>query len=292
MTDARLEPRTLIWRDGTRTHALGLGTWQLGESRASRGNEVRALRQAFEIGWRVLDTAEMYGEGGAEEVLGEALVGALRAGLPRERFFVVSKVYPHHADAAGVQAACERSLRRLGLDFIDLYLLHWRGRVPLQHTVHGFQALQRRGLIARWGVSNFDVDDLVELFAVEGGADCAANQVWYSLGQRGVEFDLLPWMQARGMPLMAYCPIDRGNLARAAPAGLDRVARRHGANTAQVALAALLDRGGVMPIPKAVQVQHLRDNWAAQDLQLDEADRAAIDRACAPPTRPSPLAMT
>ena len=292
MTHAPPEPRTLTWRDGTRTHAMGLGTWQLGESRVSRGTEVQALRQAFDIGWRVLDTAEMYGEGGAEEVLGEALAGALRAGLPREAFFVVSKVYPHHADAAGVQAACERSLRRLGLDRIDLYLLHWRGQVPLPHTVRGFQALQRRGLIARWGVSNFDVDDLEELFAVDGGADCAANQVWYSLGQRGVEFDLLPWMQARGMPLMAYCPIDRGGLAHAAPAGLDAVARRRSATPAQVALAALLDRGGVMPIPKAVQAAHLRDNWAAQFLRLDDADRAAIDRACAPPTRREPLAMT
>jgi len=289
----------VVFPGAERRPALGVGTWHMGESRAARAAEVAALRAAFEIGWRVVDTAEMYGEGGAEEVVGEALAAALAAGtLEREQVFVVSKVYPHHASRAGVLAACERSLRRLRLDAIDLYLLHWRGSVPLADTVAGMAELQRRGWIRRWGVSNFDVADMEELFAVPGAADagigCAANQVWYSLGQRGVEFDLLPWLRARGLPLMAYCPIDQGALAGArAPAALRDVAARHAATPAQVALAALLAQPGVMAIPKASQVQHLRENWSAAALAgvLDAADRAALDRAFPPPRRKRPLAM-
>lgn len=285
-------PRTLSWPDGRQHHALGLGTWRLGESAATQRAEVAALREALDIGWRAIDTAEMYGDGGAERVVGEALAGAMRAGLARDDCFIVSKAYPHHADAAGLLAACERSLRRLRIDTLDLYLLHWRGQVPLAETVRGFEALQRRGWIRSWGVSNFDVDDLEELFAVDGGAACASNQVWHSLGQRGVEFELLPWMRARGMPLMAYCPIDKGGLANDGHQALRAVADKHRVQPAQVALAALLHMPGVMPIPMSRQGQHLRDNWAAQFIALDDDDRAALDRAFPPPLRKQPLAMT
>jgi len=290
----------VVFPGGERRPALGLGTWRMGETRTARGAEVAALRAALDIGWRVIDTAEMYGEGGAEEVVGEALAGALASGtVARDDVFVVSKVYPHHASRAGLLAACERSRRRLRLDTIDLYLLHWRGSVPLAETVAGLAELQRRGWIRRWGVSNFDVDDMEELFALRGAADanlgCATNQVYYSLATRGVEFDLLPWMRERGLPLMAYCPIGQGALAGAkAPPALRNVAARHGATPAQVALAALLAKGGVMAIPKAARETHLRENWQALALggALDADDRAALDRAFPRPERKQPLAMT
>lgn len=282
----------VVFPGGERRPALGLGTWRLGESASRRGAETAAVRAALEMGWRVVDTAEMYGEGGAEEVLGLAFEPALRQGLAREDLFVVSKVYPHHASRAGVLAACERSLRRLKLETIDLYLLHWRGAEPLAETLAGFAELQRRGWIRRWGVSNFDLDDMLELFALEGGPACSANQVCYGPGARGVEFDLLPWQREHGLPLMAYSPLDQGALVgrRVAPS-LREVAARHGATPAQVALAALLAQPGVMVIPKAVQLAHLRENLQAGSLVLDAADRAAIDRDFPPPQRKQPLAV-
>ena len=288
---------------GERWGALGLGTWRLGESRSGRAAEVAALRAALEMGWRVIDTAEMYGEGGAEEVVGAALTGALAASVcRRDELFIVSKVYPHNASRRGVVQACERSRARLKLDVIDLYLLHWRGGEPLAETVAGFEELQRRGWIRHWGVSNFDVDDMQELWAVPGGERCVANQVYHSLGERGVEFALLPWMRERGVVEMAYSPIDQGALAghnarggahgaSAAQAALRVVADRHDATPAQVALAALMSQPGVMPIPKAGRVEHLRENWAARTLTLDAADLAALDAAFAPPSRKRPLAM-
>lgn len=274
---------------GEERPALGLGTWRLGEDRSRRGAEVGALRLALDIGYRVFDTAEMYGDGGAESVLGEALADALRGGLPREQLFVVSKVLPHHASEEGVVAACERSLRALRLDRIDLYLLHWRGGVGLAETVRGFEALQRRGWIRLWGVSNFDVADLRGLAAVPGGKACAANQVYYSLSQRGVEHALLPWQRVQQMPLMAYCPLDQGELADH-PA-LREVAARHRATPSQVALAWLLRHPGVMVIPKAGSAVHLRHNWTAQQLALDDADLAQLDRRFPAPRGPVPLAM-
>ena len=291
------QPREIAFADGERRPALGLGTWRLGESRARRAEEIAAVRLAIDIGYRVIDTAEMYGEGGAEEVVGEAVTGAIREGLAREDLFVVSKAYPHNASRAGVVQACERSLRRLRLDRIDLYLLHWRGGEPLAQTIAGFEDLVGRGRIRRWGVSNFDLDDLAELQALPGGSACAANQVYYSLGRRGVEFDVLPWQQRMRMPLMAYCPIDQGALAaRGAGAALHTalhsIARKHGATPAQVALAALMARPGVQAIPKAVREAHLRENWAAQRLALDADDLAALDRDFPPPKAKTPLAMT
>lgn len=279
---------------GEQRPALGLGTWRFGEAHAQRSAEVAVLRTAFEMGWRVVDTAEMYAEGGAEEVVGAAVAGALAAGsCTRESLFVVSKVYPHHASRRGVVEACARSRRRLGLDVIDLYLLHWRGGEPLAETVAGFEELQRRGWIRHWGVSNFDVADLEELFAVAGGERCAANQVYFSLAQRGVEFDLLPWMRRRGLLPMAYSPVDQGALVGPrAPAALREIAARHGATPAQVALAALLARPGVMPIPKAGREAHLRENLAAGALRLTPDDLAALDRAFPPPRSKQPLAMT
>ena len=276
--------------DGSSAPALGLGTWRMGESARERPREIAAVRLALEIGYRVIDTAEMYGEGGAEEVVGQALAQAMRAGtVTRDEVFVVSKVYPHNASRAGVRAACERSRRRLGLDRIDLYLLHWRGAHPLAETVAGFEVLVEGGEIARWGVSNFDVDDMEELLAVRGGRACAANQVYYSLGERGAGFALLPWLQRRGMPLMAYCPIDQGVLAGSRP--LAELAARHRATAAQLALAWAMEQPGVMAIPKAVRETHLRENLAAASITLGPDDLAELDALFAPPRRKTALAM-
>ena len=261
--------------------ALGLGTWRLGESARSRSAEVAALRLALEIGFRVIDTAEMYGEGGAETVVGEALKQALRAGtVTREQLFIVSKVYPNNASRSGTPAACERSRQRLGLDRIDLYLLHWPGSHPLAETVAAFEGLQSRGLIGAWGVSNFDREAMARLARITGGAACATNQVFYALSERGVEFDLLPWLRERTMPLMAYCPLGQGALAR--HAGLQAIGEQLGASAAQVALAWVLAQPGVMAIPKAVSEQHLRDNFAAASLVQSSEQRAQLDTVSSP----------
>lgn len=249
--------------------ALGLGTWRFGEDPAQRGAEVAALRAAFEMGFRLIDTAEMYGEGGAERI--------------------VSKVYPHHASAEGVRQACARSLERLGIDRIDLYLLHWRGDIPLQQTLDGFERLKAEGKIGAWGVSNFDLDDMQELRGLDAGHNCATNQVYYAASSRGVEFDLLPWMQRHAMPLMAYSPLDEGKLARHAK--LAALAAPLGLSAAQLALAWVLRLPNVLAIPKAGRLPHLRDNLAAADVQLDAGTLAAIDALFAPPQRRQPLAM-
>jgi diketogulonate reductase-like aldo/keto reductase len=262
----------------------------MGESAGSRAKEVAAVRLALELGYRVVDTAEMYGDGGAEEVVGQALGEALRAStVTREQVFVVSKVYPHNASRAGVAAACERSRRRLGLDRIDLYLLHWPGPHPLRDTVAGFEGLQAQGHIGHWGVSNFDTDDMQQMATAPGGERCAANQVYFSPSTRGAEFDLLPWQRAHRMPLMAYCPLDQGDLAD--DAVLQAVGERHGATASTVALAWLIARGGVMPIPKAVREPHLRANLAAVDLVLNAVDLSEIERRFPAPRRKQTLAM-
>lgn len=285
-----MSPTVLLPDGSTRAPALGLGTWRMGESARQRSAEVAAVRLAFEIGYRLIDTAEMYGEGGAEEVVGQALAEALRAGtLARDDVFVVSKVYPHNASRAGVAAACERSRRRLGLDRIDLYLLHWPGSHPIGETVAGFEDLRERGHIVHWGVSNFDVDDMKALVKAPHGERCAANQVYYSLGQRAPDFALLPWQQERSMPLMAYCPIDQGDLVSSHK--LQALAAARGATAAQVALAWLIARGGVIAIPKAAREAHLRENFAAGDLVLDADELAALDRLYPKPTKKTAIAM-
>ncbi|HSI60486.1 MAG TPA: aldo/keto reductase [Ideonella sp.] len=270
--------------------ALGLGTWRMGEAMRSRPAELAAVREAVRLGYRLFDTAEMYGEGGAETVLGEGLRAALAAGeLTRDELFIVSKVYPHNAAHDAVLAACERSLQRLGLGRIDLYLLHWRGEHPLAGTVAAFEALKQAGRIRHWGVSNFDVADMQALWAVEGGSRCAANQVWYSASERGIEYTLLPWLQQHGVVTMAYSPIDQAALA--ADDTLAQIGQAMGATAAQVALAWLLRQPGVVAIPKAVKPAHLKDNLAAADLSLDAKALQAIDAAFAPPRHPAPLAM-
>jgi diketogulonate reductase-like aldo/keto reductase len=209
--------------------------------------------------------------------------------VTREQLFIVSKVYPHNASRAGTAAACERSLKRLGLDHIDLYLLHWPGSHPLAHTVAAFETLRAQGRIRHWGVSNFDVDEMEALWAVDGGSNCAANQVYYSLSKRGVEFNLLPWQRKQQVATMAYCPIDQGALVRSA--ALQPIAGRLDATPAQVALAWLVSRGDVIAVPKAVQERHLRDNFAAASIALDAATLADLDKAFAAPRRKVPLAM-
>ena len=267
---------------------LGLGTWRFGESRGTRAAEVASVRKAIELGYRLIDTAEMYGEGGAEEVVGAALADAIRAGdVRRDEVVVVSKVYPHNASRAGTRAACDRSRRRLGLDAIDVYLLHWRGSHPLRETVDALRALARDGHVGRWGVSNFDVDDMDELAALDDG--CALDQVWYSLGERNPEFALLPWLRERGMPLMAYSPIDQGRAA--SDPVLRRIAAARGLTATQVALAALLAQPGVVAIPKATGEAHLRENLAAVDVVLGEDEMREIERRFPRPDGPSPLAM-
>ena len=281
---------TIRLPQGETLPSLGLGTWRMGESSGSRRAEVAAIRLAVEIGYRVFDTAEMYGEGRAEQVLGEALDAALRShAVRREELFVVSKVYPHNASRTGTVEACERSLKRLGLDQIDLYLLHWPGSFALSETVAGFEALQSAGRLRHWGVSNFDLEAMQSLVATPGGERCASNQVYYSLTERGPEFDLLPWQRERAMPVMAYSPVDQGVLSH--DRGLARLGERVGVTASQLALARLMAEPGVMVIPKAVREAHLRENFAAGELVLRPDDITEIDRLFPSPRRKSALAM-
>lgn len=279
-----VETRTVRLPDGTEAPALGQGTWHMGERRNAARAEADALRHGLDLGMSLIDTAEMYGEGGAEEVVAEAIAGR------REQVFLVSKVYPHNASAAGVPAACARSLKRLRTDRIDLYLLHWRGAVPLAETVAAFEALRAKGMIRFWGVSNLDADDMGELKAAPGGAACATDQVLYNPATRGIEFDLLPWCRAQGMPLMAYSPVGQGGSLLRNPA-LAEVARRHGASSAQVALAWVLRHPDVIAIPKAVRAEHVAENAAALDLRLTDDDFRRLDAAFPPPRRKQSLAI-
>lgn len=260
---------------------LGIGTWEMGERATRRAGEVAALRLALELGMVMIDTAEMYGEGGAEEVVGEAIAGS------RNKAFLVSKVYPHNATRQGVVAACKRSLKRLGTDYLDLYLLHWRGSVPLAQTVAGFEELKSGGQIRAWGVSNFDTSDMEELLATPGGSHCAANQILYHLASRGAEWDLLPLCRRHRIAVMAYSPLGRGRLLRQRQ--LKDIARRVGATPAQVALAWLLAQPGVASIPKAADSAHVRECAAAQEVVLSAQVRAELAHAYPAPAGPTPL---
>jgi diketogulonate reductase-like aldo/keto reductase len=272
-----------ILPSGEAVPALGQGTWYMGDLPARRADEVAALRAGMELGMTLIDTAEMYGDGAAERLVGEAIAGW------RNQAFIVSKVLPHHATRRGTVSACEASLKRLATDRIDLYLLHWRGGVPLEDTLAGFADLQRAGKIRHWGVSNFDADDMSELNALAGGSAVAANQVLYNLTRRGIEFDLLPQCAAGGVPLMAYSPIEQGRLL--GDPVLADIASRHQATPAAVALAWVLRQPGMIAIPKASTAAHVAQNHAALDIRLNDADLAALDRTFAPPRSRQPLEM-
>jgi diketogulonate reductase-like aldo/keto reductase len=263
--------------------ALGQGTWNIGDSKAERAAEIAALRRGIELGMTLIDTAEMYGSGRSESLVGEAIAGM------RDRVYLVSKVLPSNASEAGTIRACEASLKRLRVDALDLYLLHWRGRHPLAETVSAFERLVEQGKIRAWGVSNFDLDDMAELLSIAGGRSCTANQVLYNPEHRGIEFDLLPWCVAHNVTVMAYSPLGQGGKLLRSPA-LQSAARGHGVSAAQVALAWCL-RQPVVAIPKAGSVGHAEENAAAADLALTKRDLAAIDEAYPPPKRKHALDM-
>jgi diketogulonate reductase-like aldo/keto reductase len=276
--------RTLRLPDGTEVAALGQGTWHMGEGNRPAAEEAAALRLGVELGMTLIDTAEMYADGRAEQVVAEAVAGI------RDRVFIVSKVYPHNATRRGTKAACERSLKRLGTDRIDLYLLHWRGSAPFSETVAEFEKLRAAGKIRHWGVSNLDVGEMEGVLAAPGGAACATNQVLYNPEHRGIEFDLLPWCAARHMPVMAYSPVGQAGRLLRAPA-LRQVAERHGVTAAQVAIAWSLRHPHVISIPKAADAAHVRQNAAAAAIVLTAADLAEIDAAYPPPRRKQSLGM-
>jgi diketogulonate reductase-like aldo/keto reductase len=271
--------RTLSLPDGGAMPVLGLGTWMMGESKREAAAELTALKLGIELGINLIDTAEMYGHGGAETIVGEAIAGR------RDQIFLVSKVLPQNASRAGTVKACEASLKRLGTDRLDLYLLHWAGSHPVDDTIEGFEQLKRAGKILRWGVSNFD---LAEMEPLDGTA-VASNQVLYNLARRGIEFDLLPWCRARSIPIMAYSPIEQGRIVN--NRALTSLAQARGCSAAQLALAWVLQQEGVVTIPKATNPAHVRENRAALDMSLSDAECAALDQAFPPPKKPTPLAM-
>ena len=256
----------------------------MGEGSHRRKAEIAALRLGFDLGMTLIDTAEMYASGGAEEVVGEAIAGR------RDGVFIVSKVMPANASRRGTVSACEKSLKRLKIECIDLYLLHWPGSIPIAETVEGFTVLKRAGKIRHWGVSNFDVDEMEELTALPDGGAAASNQVMYNLKRRGIEFDLIPWCEKRRIPIMAYSPLDQGQLLRSRE--LERIAADHNATAAQVALAWLLQRKNVMVIPKAGSEAHVRENHGALALRLTPEDLAALTRAFPPPAKKNSLETT
>lgn len=272
---------------GAAMPVLGLGTWRMGESPRRRTEELDALKYGLDLGYPMIDTAEMYGEGNAEEIVGEALSGRMGAGRV-QRPFIVSKVYPHNASRAGTIAACERSLARMGIERIDLYLLHWRGGVRLEETFEAFLRLRDAGKIGDFGVSNFDAGDMEDAARLDKGLN-ASNQVLYCLSRRGPEFDLLPWMRKRGVPLMAYSPLDQGALLRKAP--LKKLADGIGCTPAQLAIAWLLAQPGVVTIPKSSSRERVKENLGALDVKLTPQILADLDRAFPPPRGKQPLEM-
>ncbi|MCL6660489.1 aldo/keto reductase [Paenibacillus polymyxa] len=280
------QTRTVLLPDGTALPAIGQGTWYMGEKQSSQEEEVRALRSGIELGMTVIDTAEMYAEGGAEVVTGKAISGL------RDDVFLVSKVYPHHADRKQMITACERSLTRLGTDRLDLYLLHWRGGIPLEETVQALEQLKQSGKILRWGVSNLDTRDMQELWSLPEGSQCMVNQVLYHAVSRGIEHDLLPWMRERSVPVMAYCPLAQGGRLRSEllehPV-IQKIAQDRGVTTSQIALAWVIRDGDVMAIPKAVQLNHVADNAAAVNIVLTPEELTRLDEAFPAPKGKVPL---
>lgn len=273
--------RTTRLPSGEAVPVLGQGTWYLGENPERQQQELEALRVGLDLGMTLIDTAEMYAQGGAEELVGEAIAGR------RAEVFLVSKVLPQNATRKGTIAACERSLQRLRTDRLDLYLLHWREEVPLRETLDGFEALIESGKIRHWGVSNFDVSDMEELVGLSGGERVSTDQVLYNLTRRGIEYDLLPWCRQRKLPIMAYSPIEQGRVLKN-PA-LRKVAARHEVTPAQVALAWVLRHPDVIAIPRAGRAEHVRENRAALDVRLSHEDLTELDRAFQPPRHKQPL---
>jgi len=275
--------KTVALPSGEKVPAFGLGTWNIGDTRAQRAEEIATLRCGLDAGAALIDTAEMYGDGRSEELVGEAIAGR------RDEVFLVTKVYPHNASRKGVPAACERSLKRLKTDRIDLYLLHWRGSVPFAETIEAFVALQKAGKIRHFGVSNLDLSDMKEWYKMPGGAALASNQLLYNLTRRGIEWDLQPWLRERRVPLMAYSPIEQARLP--GDAKLAGFAQRHGMTPAQAALAWLLSKDGVIVIPKTGRRERLKENLGALERRLDAAQLADLDRLFPPPMGPQPLEM-
>jgi diketogulonate reductase-like aldo/keto reductase len=275
--------RTVKLPSRERIPVLGQGTWHLAEVAARRDTEILALRRGLDLGMTVIDTAEMYADGEAEKLVGEAIAGR------RDEVFLVSKVLPQHATARGTVAACEGSLRRLGTDRIDLYLLHWRGRMPLADTIEAFGGLQQAGLIRYWGVSNFDMPDMKELTALPGGPEVATDQVLYNLSRRGPELNLFPLLRELRVPIMAYSPIEQGRIL--GHPVLREIAQLHHATPAQIALAWVLRRDDVCAIPRASRLEHTNENRAAADIQLDRADLSQLDQDFPRPERVRPLEM-
>lgn len=275
--------RNLRLPSGQVIPVLGMGTWRMGENTKQRQDEIGALRHGIDRGLSLIDTAEMYGEGGAEEVIAQAIANR------RSEVFLVSKVYPHNASGKGAIAACERSLKRLKTDYLDLYLLHWRGSIPLVETLLAFQTLQQAGKIRSYGVSNFDVQDMEEASQLKGGKAIATNQILYNLMRRGGEWDLLPWCRQRGIPIMAYSPIEQGRLLKNRT--LQSIAQQREVTTAQVALAWLLHQENIIVIPKSSRIDHVEQNLAALDLKLSTEELNTLDSAFPPPTKPAPLEM-
>lgn len=282
MPDTSIIPTTIL-PSGAKIPAFGLGTWRMGEDARRRADEVAALRHGIARGVTLIDTAEMYGDGEAETIVADAI------GPRRDDMFIVSKVLPQNSSRRDTIAACERSLKRLKTDRIDLYLLHWRGEVPLEDTLAAFTTLIETGKIVEWGVSNFDISDMGELWKMPDGNTLATNQVLYNLTRRGVEFDLMPWCRQRKVPVMAYSPIEQGRLL--GHAALREVAARHQATPAQVALAWLMRHDDIIVIPKATALDHVDENLAALDLLLTHDDFTALDRAYPPPKKAMPLDM-
>ncbi|MCP1908887.1 diketogulonate reductase-like aldo/keto reductase [Bradyrhizobium elkanii] len=274
--------RTIVLPSGEHIPMLGQGTWHMAENPLNRTNEIKALRLGIDLGMNLIDTAEMYADGGSERLVGEAIKGR------RDEIFLVSKVLPQNATRQGTIAACNRSLARLGVHEIDLYLLHWRGLAPLEETVDAFEALVGAGKIRNWGVSNFDIGDMQELVDLPNGANVATDQVLYNLERRGIEFDLLPWCQRSGVPVMAYSPIEQGRVLR--DVTLKTIAARLGATPAQVALAWVLRQDGVCAIPQSGKPEHVRENRGALDVRLTPQDLADLDETFPPPDRKQPLA--
>lgn len=275
--------KTVALPSGERVPALGQGTWNIGDDPAVRAEEIATLRLGLDLGLTLIDTAEMYGDGRSEKLIAEAV------GNRRDEVFLVSKVYPHNATRKGAVAACERSLRRLNTDRLDLYLLHWRGEAPLAETMAAFQTLQQAGKIRHYGVSNLDLADMQELWSAPGGQAVATNQLLYNLTRRGIEYDLLPWLRERRIPVMAYSPIEQGRVLR--DPQLIAFARQHGLTPAQAALAWLLDQDDTIVIPKSGRRERLQENAAALDRPLTPQQRTDLDRLFPPPTGPSALAV-